>query len=133
MAASYGIDTSILVRLVTGDPEDGFNRCVASLARLIEREDAEVFASNQVIGEAYVALQHHYGATKPEARSGLESVLQSGLVAPLNGHAVLDALAQGSGAGFFDRLIADDYERPGLITLTLDRKMAALSEARLLK
>ena len=133
MAASYGIDTSILVRLVTGDPEEGFERCVASLTRLIEREDAGVFASNQVIGEAYVALQHHYGATKPQARTGLESVLQSGLVAPLNGDAVLTALAQGAGAGLFDRLIADDYQRRGLVTLTLDRKMGALSEARLLK
>jgi hypothetical protein len=51
----------------TGDPEDGFEHCVRKLTALIERDDAEVFASNRVIGEAYVALQHHYGVSKPDA------------------------------------------------------------------
>lgn len=46
---------------------------------------------------------------------------------------ILVRLVTGVGAGLFDRLIADDYQRRGLVTLALDRKMAALSEARLLK
>lgn len=132
MPGRYGIDTSILVRLVTGDPEDGFERCVMALSRLVEREDGEIFASNQVIGEAYMALQHHYGATKVEARTGLASVLQSGLVGPLDGRRVLDALGAATGPGLFDRLIAGDYEARGLGVLTLDRKMASLPNARLL-
>ena len=76
MTARFGIDTSILVRLATGDPEDGFEHCVRKLTALIERADAEVFASNQVLGEAYVALQHHYGVSKPDARAALASVLK---------------------------------------------------------
>ena len=132
MTPRFGIDTSILVRLVTGDPEDGFQRCVRALTALIEGEGAEVFASNQVIGEAYIALQHHYGVTKSEAREGLASVLRSGLVAPVNGAGVFEALAAESGAGLLDRLIADDYRRADLSTLTLDRKMASLRDARLL-
>src|SRR5437867_1217395 len=80
MTARFGIDTSILVRLATGDPENGFEHCVRKLTALIERDDAEVFASNQVIGEAYVALQHHYGVSKPDVRAALASVLKSGLV-----------------------------------------------------
>jgi predicted nucleic acid-binding protein len=130
MTARYGIDTSILVRLATGDPEDGFEQCVRKLTVLIERDDAEVFASNQVIGEAYVALQHHYGVSKSDARAALASVLRSGLVAPLNGAGVFAALQADSGCGLLDRLIADDYRRAELNTLTLDRKMAALPEAR---
>jgi hypothetical protein len=55
---------------------------VARLTALIESEGAEVFAANQVIGGAYIALQHHYGVTKAEAREGLATPLQSGLVAP---------------------------------------------------
>lgn len=129
MTARFGIDTSILVRLATGDPEDGFERCVRRLSALIERDDAEVFASNQVIGEAYVALQHHYGVSKPDARSALASVLKSGLVAPLNGAVVFAALEAKSGCGLLDRLIADDYRRAELITLTLERKMGALPHA----
>ena len=130
MTARFGIDTSILVRLATGDPEDSFENCVRKLTALIERDDAEVFASNQVIGEAYIALQHHYGVSKPDARTALASVLSSGLVAPLNRPGVFAALEATSGCGLLDRLITDDYRRAELITLTLDRKMAALPQAR---
>jgi len=130
LPARFGIDTSILVRLVTGDPEREFDECVRRLSVLVERHDAEVFASNQVIGETYVALQHHYGVAKVDARAALASVLKSGLVAPLNGAGVLAALEARTGCGLLDRLIADDYLRAGLVTLTLDRKMAGLQQAR---
>ncbi len=130
MTARFGIDTSVLVRLLTGDPEDGFERCVGRLTTLIEHDGAEIFASNQVIGEAYIALQHHYDISKPDARAALTSVLKSGLVAPLNGPGVFAALEADSGCGLLDRLIADDYRRAALVTLTLDRKMAALPEVR---
>lgn len=130
MTARFGIDTSILVRLATGDPEAGFAHCVRRLTALIERDDAEIFASNQVIGEAYVALQHHYGVSKGEARAALSSVLRSGLVAPLNGARAFAALDATTGCGLVDRLIADEYLRAEVTTLTLDRKMAALPEAR---
>ena len=129
MAPRFGIDTSILVRLLTGDPEDGFEHCVRGLTVLIERDAAEVFASNQVIGETYIAVQHHYGVSKTDARAALISVLKSGLVAPLNGAGAFAALEADTGCGLLDRLIADDYRRAGLTTLTLDRKMAVLPDA----
>lgn len=131
MTPRYGIDTSILVRLATGDPEDGFERCVHELTRLVGEGSAEVFASNQVIGEAYIALQHHYGVTKTEARNALASVLKSGLAAPMNGVGVFTALEAEGGCGLLDRLIADDYWA-GLDTLSLDRKMAALADVKCL-
>ncbi len=129
MLARFGIDTSILVRLLTGDPVDGFDACVRALKKLVE-DDAEVYASNQVIGEAYVAVQHHYGVSKANARAALLSVLTSGLVMPLNGQGVLAELKSTTGCGLLDHLIADDYRRIGLTTLTLDRKMASLPQAR---
>jgi len=128
--ARFGIDTSILVRLATGDPERDFEACVRKLSLLVEREGGEVLASNQVIGEAYVALQHHYGVGKEECRVALVSVLRSGLVQPMNGDPVIGALEERSGCGLLDRLIADDYRNAGLTTLTLDRKMASLPGAR---
>ena len=130
MTAHFGIDTSILVRLATGDPEVGFQHAVRELTKLVEHDQAEVFASNQVIGEAYIALQHHYGVSKADARDALISVLKSGLVVPLNGTGVFAALEAKTGCGLLDRLITDDYQRAGLTTLTLDRKMAALPKAR---
>ena len=126
-----GIDTSVLVRLVTGQPPDAFSYCVEQLNSLVAG-GAEVFASNQVIGETFAAVRHHYGVTKEDACAELRNTLRSGLVAPLNGPAVMEALSESSGPGLFDRLIADDYSRAGLGTLTLDRRMASLSGARLL-
>ena len=132
MALRYGVDTSILVRLVAKEPQSDFKRCVSRLVAMVEERGCELFASNQVIGEAYAALIHHYAISGADARAGLSGVLTSGLVAPLNGYAVLDALAARSGPGLFDRLIAIDYAGVGLETLTLDRRMSSLPEARLL-
>ena len=129
MTRRFGIDTSVLVRLVTGVREADFDYCVARMSVLVG-EGGELFASNQVIGEAYVAVQHHYGASKLDARAALVDVLRSGLVAPLNGHSAIAALEASGGPGVFDRLIADGYSREGLEVLTLDRKMASLAEVR---
>ena len=130
MTQPYGIDTSVLVRLVTADPEPDFERCVNELRAMIEEQDAEVFASNQVIGEAYIVLQRHYGISASDARSALADVLTSGLVAPFNGQSVVLALRASGGPGVFDRLIADGYSHTGLETLTLDRQMASLPSVR---
>ena len=127
-----GIDTSILVRLVTGDPHDAYAYCVERLQALAAG-GAEILASNQVIGEAFMAVRHHYGVTNADACVELSNTLQSGLVAPLNGPAVLEALASSGGPGLFDRLISNDYSRSGLETLTLDRQMASLRGAQLLQ
>jgi predicted nucleic acid-binding protein len=127
-----GIDTSILVRLVTGEPPDIYAYCLERLSELVAG-GVEVFASNQVIGEAYVTTQLHYGIAKEDARAGLLHALTSGLVAPLNGAAVIEALSAPGVPGLFDRLIADDYSRAGLETLTLDRSMASLPGVRRLR
>lgn len=129
MTRRYGIDTSVLVRLVTGTPREVWSHSVERLHALA-MSGAEIFASNQVIGEAYATVQHHYGVSAGDARAELSKALRSGLVVPLNGRAVIAALEASGGPGLFDRLIADDYARAGLEVLTLDRKMAALPEAR---
>ena len=130
MARRYGIDTSILVRLLTRDPEKDFEYCVSKLRSLVDDQDGEIFVSNQVIGEAYVAVRHHYGVTKADARSALLDVLQSGLVAPLTGRSAVEALSATRRAGLLDRLIANDYSRAEMDTLTLDRRMASLPAVR---
>ena len=130
MTRRYGIDTSVLVRLITGEPADAFAHCVEQLRAMIEEDGAEIFASNQVVGEAYVTTQHHYGLSGDDVRTALLATLQSGLVSPQRGRPVLDALEASGGPGLFDRLIADGYANASLDVLTLDRKMAALPGAR---
>jgi predicted nucleic acid-binding protein len=129
MTMRYGIDTSVLMRLITGQPAEAFEYCVSRLSALVEG-GAEILASNQVIGEAYVAVQHHYGVSRQDARDALVNALQSGLVSPLNGQPVLGALSASGHPGLFDRLIADDYSRAGLKALTLDRRMARLPDSQ---
>ena len=75
-----------------------------------------------------VAVRHHYGVAAVDARSELAKALRSGLVAPMNGRVVIEALEASGGPGLFDRLIADDYTRHGLAVLTLDRKVAGLPD-----
>lgn len=130
MTPPFGIDTSVLVRLAVGEPQQDFLHCAEALRVLVEDQGREVFASNQAIGEAYVAIQHHYGISDTDARAALISVLTSGLVAPLNGQSVILSLRTQEGPGLFDRLIADDYSRAGMETLTLDRRMASLPTVR---
>lgn len=130
-ARRYGVDTSILVRLIAQEPRADFERCLTQLGVLVDERGCEIFASNQAIGEAYAALIHHYSLSSADAKAGLRSVLISGLIAPQNGPAVLEALAATSNPGLFDRLIAIDYERAGMDTLTLDRQMASLRHVRL--
>ena len=129
MTQRYGIDTSVLVRLITGAPPDAYAHCVNRLSALVVG-GAEIFASNQVIGEAFVAVRHHYVVAAVDARSELSQALRSGLVAPWTGRAAFEALEASGGPGLFDRLIADDYTRRGLAILTLDRKMAGLPDVR---
>ena len=128
MTRRFGIDTSVLVRLITEDPEAEFEYCVERLRTLVEDQGDEIYVSNQVIGEAYIAVQQHYGVAKAEARSSLLNALQSGLVSPLNGPTVIAALEATGGPGLFDRLIAEGYARADLEVLTLDRKMANLPD-----
>ncbi len=129
MTLRYGIDTSVLVRLLTRQPPEDFSYCRSRLRELVE-DGSEILASNQVIGEAYVTVQHHYGIPRDRARVALLGLLRSGLVSPLNGPDVLEILSESSQPGLFDRLIADGYRRAGMETLTLDRRMARLPEVR---
>ena len=130
MIPRYGIDTSVLVRLAVGEPERDFRHCMEALRVLVEDQGREILASNQVIGEAYISIQRHYGVSDADARAALVDVLTSGLVAALNGLSVILALRSRQRPGLFDRLIADDYSRVGLKTLTLDRRMATLAAVR---
>ena len=129
----YGIDTSIFVRLLTGDPAKEYEKTRVALEKILNEDPAaEIEVSSLVIAEAYFALQHHYGVPKEEARAALVSVMTSGLVKPQHGQGVLDALAETREPGVLDRLIAGDYAANGLITVTNDRKMSRLPRSQML-
>jgi predicted nucleic-acid-binding protein len=133
---SFGVDTSVLVRLLVGEPA-----ALASKARerllAVHRLGQPVFVSDLVIAEAYYALKFHYGSAPEDVRRSLLAMLTSGLIQPEPGSAVLAVLAVlqskiGGKAGFVDRLIQARYEADGLTTLTLDRAQAKLGDVEFL-
>ncbi len=130
---SYGIDTSIFVRLLTGHPAKDYAQTLDALERLLKREpSAALYVSNQVIGEAYIALQHHYQISKSDAREAMLKLLTGSMIRPLNGDDALTCLRAKTGCGLLDRLITQDYAARDAIVLTNDKKMAKLTEAKLL-
>jgi hypothetical protein len=60
----------------------------------------------------------------------LRLIISTGIISPCR--SVLDDLTEAGGCGLLDRLIVGEYRRAGLTTLTLDKKMAALADSRLL-
>lgn len=66
---------------------------------MVEVEHVARSASRRVIGEVYLALLHHDGGSKPQAKAALRSVLRSGLVAASGVDAVLDTFAAPHGGG----------------------------------
>lgn len=128
MIPRFGIDTSILLRLVTGQPGNIHRAVVDRLVSLVRETDAAVFASSHVIGESYLALKHCYGVADEDAREAIRSVLTSGLVAPVGGPAVTTLLKSG-GIHLIDRLVIENYARHGLRTLTQEAPVAHLDGA----
>ena len=103
--------------------------CLDRLASLVEGHEVEFVASNQVVGETYVTVQHHYGMSRASAKSALLAVFEIGLVTPLHGEEIISMLQESDSPGLFDRLIASDYEHNDLEVYTLDRRMSSLANA----
>lgn len=127
-----GLDTSVVVRLIVGEPA---NQCAAA-RELLESALARaepVLISDLVVGESYYALQHHYGIPKREACALLRQFLESGaVVANPAGVADVVRLSEQGGrqsAGLVDRLIHLRYEDHGATTVTFDAQQGRLKGA----
>lgn len=124
---TVGLDTSVVVRLLVGEPVAQAEAARRALQRAHERNEP-VFVCDLVLAEAYFALQHHYRVPKGEARELLLRFARSGLVRPQPPEA-LGALAEEHGPGLVDRLIHARYRGLGATTLTFERRLAALEGA----
>jgi len=127
---SYGLDTSVLVRLLTGEPAATTARV---RDRLLEahRLRQPVVACDAAVSEAYAALKYHYDLDPADIRQSLLAMFASGLVSPEPGSAALAVLQSKAGgkAGFVDRLIQARYEADGMTTLTVDKAQARLGRS----
>jgi predicted nucleic acid-binding protein len=106
------LDTSVVLRLLTGEPPDQAERAAQFLQELGARGGMAV-VSDMVVAESYYALHAHYGVPKREALQGLRGLLESGEFGLAADGCALDVLRQLQNApqrpGFVDRLIHAQY------------------------
>lgn len=127
----YGLDTSVVVRLLTEDPAHQAKVAAEWLARCRANGDPPT-VSDLVVAEAYFALRTHYGVSKREALAALKELLESGDVMP-TGRAlrVLRETPAPASAkpGFIDRIIHAEIAEPGGRMLTFEQSAAKLPSA----
>ena len=129
-----GLDTSVVVRLLTLDPPQLASR---ALDYLRERQMAGdvICVSDWVLAEAYYALQHHYGVPKKEVLDALRQFTSSPGVKVSETAAKVLALPglESARPGFIDRLIHRQYLQEGVSEVaTFERSASKLPRARVL-
>lgn len=125
-----GLDTSVLMRLLSGVPEE---LASTALRYLLDRRRAgdRVLVSDMVLAEAYYALQHHYGVSKREALEAFRELLTTSSVEA--SPEMMEVLAtpglESAKPGFIDRVIYRGYLRSGADRMaTFEKAGAKLSD-----
>lgn len=129
-----GLDTSVVVRLLTGEPED---LALEAMRHVAERFGAgdRLLVSDLVLTETYYALQHHYGVPKTEVLATLRAFLATPEVETTGEAAeVLETPGlESAKPGFIDRVVYRDYRRSGGEELvTFERAARKLPAVRIL-
>ena len=126
---TLGMDTSYLLRLLTGQPRDLAEKALMRYQEAIDQGDT-FFVSDLVVSETYYALQHHYGKTKDEAIGALRRLSDDDAIAFSEGVEAALALPDLSRAnpGFMDRVLAADYRGRGQITVSCEKSFRRLPD-----
>jgi predicted nucleic-acid-binding protein len=130
-----GLDTSVVLRLLVGEPADQAEKARALLSQWRELGEQPPLISDLVVGESYFVLLHHYEVPHRDAIKALGMLLGDPRIEASGvAKSVLDTMTQSTaGAGLMDRLIHGDYvEIENAQLVTFDRAAARLSGARLL-
>jgi predicted nucleic acid-binding protein len=128
---TVGLDTSVTVRLLLGEPADQ----AEAARRLLAGPPAEsALLSDLVVGETYFVLRHHYRVPHRAAVGSLRALLDDPRIQATGvARSVLAAEPESDLApGLMDRLIHQDYRGHGAEMVTFDRDAARLEGARLL-
>lgn len=129
---SVGLDTCIILRLLTGKPDSQAETAKKFIENCFS-DNLTVCISDMVVAESYHALIYHYNVPKKEAVKHLKDLLSSPMITP-TGHA-LSVLSSyhGTGAGLVDRLIRMDLLNHSYEIVTFDKDFAKLENVRTLK
>ncbi len=130
---SIGLDTSVVLRLLTGAPA---RQADAARALLATKRDTFCI-SDLVVGESYFALRHHYAVPHTEAAKALAAPLDDPRIQCTG---VARRVLQNAGArgaaraapGVMDQLVLADYRADLCTVATFDRDLAKADGAQLL-
>ncbi len=131
---SLGLDTSVVLRLLIGEPEHQARSALRHLEDA-RRAHKQIFVSDLVVSECYFALQHHYGVPKQKALRTLSELLDSpGIIAQGCAREVLQTPRLATAKpGLVDRLIHLAYLREGITLVSFETAAAKLDRAIVLK
>ena len=130
---TFGLDTSVVLRLLTGQPQD-------LAAKALERYQDGIAAgddfsvSDLVAAESYYAIQHHYGKTKEEALGALKSFSAGDGISFSPNFAVAINMPNIHKASpeFVDRMLASGYGERGQITLSCEKSFRRLPDTEVI-
>jgi len=132
-AKSIGLDTSIILRLLIGEPISQFKKAKEYVEKGLSQ--GKVFlVSDLVVSEVYFALQYHYKVPKKEAIIKLKSLLSSGVIHPSPDSVCLKVFKNidKHKAGFVDQLIHAQYLLVAKEVVSFDKSMGALGNTMIL-
>ncbi len=129
-----GLDTSVVVRLLTGEPV-GQATVAGRRVRAAAEAGDEILVSDLVVAETYFALQHHYRLTKAQALDSLTELFRaSPLRAAGAARAVLATRNLATARpGLVDRLIQAEYAAVTAVTWTFEKSGSRLRSVELIE
>lgn len=131
---TYGLDTSVVLRIVTGEPAALADKVDERIGELLDLGET-FFIGNLACEESYFALQHHYGKTKQEAVEALRALAaEDGFRITEEARAALAAPdVWKASPGFVDRMLAGEYAAKGFKTLSCEKSFHKLDFAEVVK
>ena len=126
---AVGLDTSVVLRLLVGEPENQAEAAKAFLEKC-GLDGVAVCVNDLVVIEAYHALVYHYAVPKREAARTLLDFLSSPLVTATGQAAAALSGYTGTGAGLADRVIRMDFLKVVSEIVTFDADFSKLENVR---
>ncbi len=127
IAGSTSLDTSVVIRLLMGQPPDQYRQATDFLQEQVAARRV-VHEGDLVLAEAYSALQGFYQLPKPDALRAMALFARhSGVTVPPVAQEVLELPKLATAKpGFVDRLIHGTNQTAGHTLVTFERAAAKL-------
>lgn len=128
-----GLDTSIVVRLLVGEPEDLAKRARKFLDELFDSGE-QAAVSDLVVSETYFALHYHYNVPKADALKALRAMFDSGEIKGTGAapEVLKTRNLASANPGFVDRMIHRGYLDGGAGMATFEKKSRRLENVKVL-